>query len=91
MLLSWITDGLVLLVDEDVVACPLAGVPSLDAGRIQQILPQREPPTNFNCEIAYLEHGRFRAIYPTVVNQEYPVAVDRQDSEDRSTAICLGQ
>jgi len=38
-----------------------------------------------------LEHGRFRAVYPTVVNQEYPVAVDRQGSEDRSTAICLDQ
>lgn len=38
-----------------------------------------------------LEHGRFRAIYPTVVDQEYPVAVDRQSSEDRSIAICLDQ
>jgi len=38
-----------------------------------------------------LEYGRFRVVYPTVVNQEYPVAVDRQGSEDRSTAICLDQ
>lgn len=38
-----------------------------------------------------LKHGRFRAVYPTVVNQEYLVAVDRQASEGRSTATCRGQ
>jgi hypothetical protein len=38
-----------------------------------------------------LEHGRFRAVYPVVVKQEYLVAVDRQSSEGRSTAVSRGQ